>query len=123
MRGDWGIQASVSTCLVNSQTCVDVIAGQATHFICATDCQVLENDFAVFSAYDSRHSTGFSLLVGRSLDADVNVVFAGDGGRLIVADVAVKSIKIRVVAVVPYIAAEGTSFFDGWHHSPTIRNR
>ncbi len=48
-------------------------------------------DFNVFSAYGSRTSVGVSLLVGRSLDADVDVVFAGDGGRLVVADVAVKT--------------------------------
>ena len=34
-----------------------------------------------------------SLLVGHSLDAIVNVVFAGDGGRLLVADVAVKTFE------------------------------
>ena len=70
---------------------VDVAAVQETHFICAADCRVLENDFNVFSAYGSHTSVGVSLLVGRSLDADVNVVFAGDGGQLVVADVAVKS--------------------------------
>ena len=56
---------------------MNVAAVQEIHFISAVDCQVLENDFAVFSAYGSRSSTGISLLVGRSLDADVNVVFAG----------------------------------------------
>ena len=58
--------------------------------------RVLESDFNVFSAYGSRTSVGVSLLVGRSLDADVDVVFAGDGGRLVVA---VKSFKFRLVAV------------------------
>ncbi len=38
------------------------------------------------------------MLVGRSLDADVDVVLAGDGGRLVVADVAVKSFKFRLVS-------------------------
>ena len=60
--------------------CVDVAAVQETHFTCDADCRVLENDFTVFSAYGSRVSAGVSLLVGRSLDADVDVVFAGDGG-------------------------------------------
>ena len=73
--------------------CVDVTAVQETHFTCDADCRVLENDFNVFSAYGSRVSAGVSLLVGRSLDADIDVVFAGDGGRLVVADVAVKSFK------------------------------
>ena len=52
------------------------------------------------------------MLVGRSLDPDVNVVFAGNGGRLVVADIAVKSFKFRVVAVyAPNIAGERTLFF------------
>ena len=74
--------------------CVDVAAVQETHFTCDADCRVLENDFNVFSAYGSQVSAGVSLLVGRSLYADV--VFAGDGGRLVVADVAVKSFKFRL---------------------------
>ena len=91
---------------------VDVAAVQETHFICGADCRVLENGFNVFSAYGSRASAGVSLLVGRSLDADVDAVFAGDGGRLVVADVAVKSFKFRLVAVyVPNFAAERVSFF------------
>ena len=84
--------------------CVDVAAVQETHFTCDADCRVLENDFNVFSAYGSRVSAGVSLLVGRNLDADVDVVFVGDGGRLVVADV--KSFKFRLVAVyAPNIAA------------------
>ena len=91
---------------------VDVAAVQETHFICAADCHVLENDFNVFSAYSSRSSAGISLLVGRSLGADVDVVFAGDRGRLVVADVAVKSFKFRLVVVyAPNIVAERVSFF------------
>ena len=91
---------------------VDVAAVQEIHFICGSDCRVLESNFNVFSAYSSRTSAGVSLLVGRSLDADVNVVFAGDGGRLVVADVAVKSFKFHLVAVyAPNIAAERISSF------------
>ena len=83
-----------------------------SHFICAVDCRVLENDVNVFSAYDSRTSVGVSLLVGRSLDADVDVVFVGDGGRLFVADVAVKSFEFPlVVFYTPNVAAERASFF------------
>ena len=59
--------------------CVDVAAVQETHFTCDADCRVLKNDFNVFSAYGSHVSAGVSLLVGRSLNADVDVVFAGDG--------------------------------------------
>ena len=91
---------------------IDVAAVQETHFTCGADCRVLESDFNVFSAYGSRTSAGVSLLVGRSLDADVDVVFAGDGGRLVVADVAMKSFKFRLVAVyASNIAAERVSFF------------
>ena len=89
---------------------VDVAAVQETHFTCDADCRVLESDFNVFSAYSSRISAGVSLLVGRSLDADV--VFAGNGGRLVVADVAVKSFKFCLVAVyASNITAERVSFF------------
>ena len=90
---------------------VDVAAVQETHFTCGADCRVLESDFNVFSAYGSRTSR-VSLLVGCSLDADVDVVFAGDGGRLVVADVAVKSFKFRLVAVyASNIVVERVSFF------------
>ena len=89
----------------------------------AADCRVQENDFNVFSAYGSRTSVGVCLLVERSLDADINVVFAGDWGRLIVADVVVKSFEFRLVVVyAPNIAAERASFFVGWRRSWTIRN-
>ena len=91
---------------------VDVATVQETHFICAADCRILENDFTVFSANARRSSAGVSLVVGRSLDADIDVVFAGDGGRLVVTDVAVKIFKFRLVAVyVPNIAVERVSFF------------
>ena len=73
---------------------------------------MLESDFNVFSAYGSHTSAGVSLLVGRSLDADVDVVFAGDGGWLVVADVAVKSLKFRLVAVyMSNISTDRVSFF------------
>ena len=89
-----------------------VAAVQETRLICAVDSRVLWNDFNAFSAYGSRSSAGVSLLVGRSLDAAVDVVFAGYGGRLVVADVAVKSFKFRMVAVyAPNITVERVSFF------------
>ena len=91
---------------------VDVTAVQETHFICDVDCRVLESDFNVFSAYSSCTSVWVSLLVGHSLGADVDVVFAGDGGRLVVADVAVKIFKFRLVVVyAPNFAADRASFF------------
>ena len=91
---------------------VDVTAVQETHFICAADCRVLEGDFNVFSAYGSHGSAEVSLLVRRSLDANVDIVFAGDGDRLVVADVSVKSFKFCLVAVyASNIAAKRVSFF------------
>ena len=90
----------------------NVAAVQETYFLCDADSRVLGNDFNVFSAYGSRSSAGVSLLVGRSLDADVDVVFAGNGGRLVVADVAVKSFKFLLVVVYALnFPAERTSFF------------
>ena len=53
---------------------VNVAAVQETHFICAADCRVLEGDFIIFSAFGSRCSTGVSLLVACSLNANVNLV-------------------------------------------------
>ena len=89
-----------------------VAAVQETHFACGAGCRVLEGDFSVFSAGSGRASAGVSLLVGRGLDADVDVVFAGDGGRLVVADVAVGGFRFRLVAVCASgITAEGVSFF------------
>ena len=85
------------------------------------DCRVLENDFVILSAYGNRSSAGVSLLIGRNLIANVNVVFPGDASRLAVADVAVKSFKFWAVAVyASNISGEKT--FDGWYRSSTIRS-
>ena len=92
--------------------CLHVAAVRETHFTCEADCRVLEDDFVIFSAFGSHLSAGVSLLVGCSLDAIVNVVFAGDGGRLLVADVAVKTFEFRIAAVhAPGTAAERRPFF------------
>ena len=53
----------------------------------------------VFSAFDSHCGAEFSLLVGRSLDWIVNLVFASNGSRLLEADVAVKIFDFRKAAV------------------------
>ena len=91
--------------------CVDVAAVQETHFTCGADCHVLESGFNIFSAYGSCISAGVSLLIERSLGADVDI-FAGDRDRLVVADVAVKSFKFHLVAVyAPNIVTERVSFF------------
>ena len=95
-----------------SNLSVNVPEVQETHFASAADCRVLENDYVVLSAYGNRSSVGVSLLIGCSLNADVNLVLADDGGRLVMADVAVKSFEFRVVALyAPNIAVERVSFF------------
>ena len=53
----------------------------------------------VLSAFSNHCSTGVSLLIECSFDAFVNLVFANDRGRLIVADAAVKSFTFQVIAV------------------------
>ena len=78
---------------------VNVTAVQETHFTCAMDCRVVEDDYVVLSAFGNCNSVGVSLLIGRSLNTDVNLVLADDGDRLVVADVDVKSFKFRMVAV------------------------
>ena len=51
-------------------------------------------------------------LYNSSIDTDVNVVFAGDEGRPVVADFPVKSFKFRLVVVyAPNTAVERVSFF------------
>ena len=91
---------------------VDVGAAQEAHLTRTADWRVLEDDVVVLSVYCSRRSVGVFLRVGCSLNADVNLVFADDGDRLVVTNVAVKSFEFRVVAVyAPSIAAERVSFF------------
>ena len=51
------------------------------------------SNYVVLSVYCSRCSVEVSLLIGRSLNTDVNLVLANDGGRLVVADVAVKTFE------------------------------
>ena len=68
------------------------------------------------SVHVSRSSVRVSLLIGRSPNADVNLVLADDrgwlAGWLIVADVAVKSFEFQVDAVYePNIAEERVSLF------------
>ena len=82
-----------------SNLCVKVVAVQETQFICEADCRVLEGNFVVSSAFGSRYGARVTQLVGRSLDAIINLVFADDGGRLVGADVAVKTFEFRIAAV------------------------
>ena len=64
------------------------------------------------SAFGTRCSPGVSLLVGCSLNSNVNLVFAGNEGRLVVAVVIIKSFEFRMVTVyAPNIVFERRSFF------------
>ena len=69
---------------------MNVASEQDTHFNCAAVCRVQKDDYIVFLAYSSRSSVGAFLLIGRSLNADVNLVLANDRGQLLFADDAVK---------------------------------
>ena len=90
---------------------VNVATVQETHFTCAADCQVLEDDYVVLPAYSNHSSVGVFQVVRCSLNTDVNLAFADEGNRLVVADVAIKSFKFGVVAIyAPNIAAEQVSF-------------
>ena len=90
----------------------NVAAVQETHFTCTEDCRTLEDYFVVFSAFGNSCGAGVSLLVGRSLNAIVNLIFAGDEGRLFVVDVVVKTFEFRVFAVhAPNTVGERYSFF------------
>ena len=107
-------ESSKCACLLSelSKLSVNVVAVQETHFTCAADCQVLEDDYVVLSAYGSCSSVGVSVLNGLSLNADVNLILADDGDRLIEADVAVKSFEFWVGAVyTPNITAVEVYFF------------
>ena len=84
-----------------------VVSVQETHFTCTAECRVLEDEYIVLSVFGSRSSVRVSLLIWRSLNADVNLILADDGDRLVVVNVAVKSFEFQVVAVyAPNIAAE-----------------
>ena len=92
--------------------CVDIATVQKTHFTYAADCRMLKDDYVVFSSYGSRSSVGVYLLIGRCLNADVNLVIVVNGGRLFVADAAVKMFEFQVVAAsVTKIVLERVSLF------------
>ena len=53
-----------------------------------------------------------SLQIGSNLDTNVNLVFTGGSGWLVVADVAIKSLEFWMLVVyAPNIASERCSFF------------
>ena len=72
--------------------------------------RVLEDDYVVLLAYGSCSSVEVSLLIGCSLNADVNLILADDGGQLVVADVAVRRFEFWMPAVYAHkIAVERVS--------------
>lgn len=80
--------------------------------MCDVDANVLFNDFVIYSAYLDRRARGVSVLVKRSLDAMVDLVYVGADGRLIVSVIAVSSSSFRVVAVyAPKDHGESVDFF------------
>ena len=92
-----------------SNLSVTVAAVQEIHFTCAADCRVLEDDNVVFSAYGSHSNIRVSLLIGRSPNADVNLILADDEDRLDAADVAVKSFEF----IGPISLQREMTFFGG----------
>ena len=90
---------------------VIVTAVQETHFTRTADFRVLEDDYVVPSAYDSCSSVVVSLLIGRGLNADVNLVLADDGTDCLWLMLPL-SFEFRLVAVyAPNIIAERVSLF------------
>ena len=65
---------------------VDIAAVQETHFTSEEDSRLLAQSYHIYSAYGESNSRGVSILMNRDLNARVDVVFAGIGGRLIVVD-------------------------------------
>ena len=64
---------------------------------------------------------GVSLLTERSLNTDVNLILADDGGQLVVANVVIESFEFRVAAVyVSDITTDNVSFFR--HLAPFLDN-
>ena len=74
--------------------------------------RALESDYVVLSSFGNCNSAWVTMLAERSLNADVNLAFAGDGSQLVVADFAERSFSFRVVAVyAPNCAVERGFFF------------
>ena len=86
-------------CSGNSRTAVYLFS-QCTRLTSFTrNREVLDVGYVVISTLGCRLSIGISLLIGRSLNANVNVAFAGEASPLVVDDIAVRGFKFKVVAV------------------------
>ena len=83
------------------------------------DYRVLEKNYIVFSAFANYNSVEVSLLVGRSLKADVNLIFVDDEDQLVMTYVVTKSFMLQVVVVYrPNCDADKRSFF--WQLRPFL---
>lgn len=78
---------------------MDVVAIQETHYVCDVNAIVMSNEFVVSSAYREQLSRGVSLLVKCSLDTRVGIVHLGVEGQLLMADIAMRTVSFRFVAV------------------------
>ena len=68
----------------------------------------------VLSAFGNHHSTGVSLLAGCSLEVDISLVFAVNRDRLVVANVAVRTHKLK-----PFLSGLGVdSSSSGLEYDP-----
>ena len=103
-----------------SNLSVNVTAVQETQFISAADARVLEDDFVVLSTLGGRCSAGVTLLIGHSLNVDVDLVFGDDEGRLVITDAAVKSFTFRFMR--PINLVRDALFFSSWSRPSAIRS-
>ena len=78
-----------------------VLSDVKSHYrdVVATAIWLSFQHLAIVSAFGYRFSAGVSLFIGRSLNANVYVVFAGEASCLVEANVALRSFNFRVVAV------------------------
>ena len=92
-------------CLLSelSNLSVGVTAVQETHFTCAADCWVLEDDYVVLLVYSSC-----------SLNADVNLVLADDGAGWLWLMLLLKVSSSRWLRFMhPVLLEKGFLFFGG----------
>lgn len=70
---------------------LDVAAIADTLFVCDVDARMLAREFVVYSTHRDQQARGVSLLEKRTLGVRVDLLHVDADGRLILADVAVKS--------------------------------
>ena len=111
----WGLRdPSKCACLLGelSNLCVNVAAVQGLTSLAQRTVRCWRTTLWSFRHSVATVALGISLLVGRSFNDIVTLVFASDGGRLVVANVADKHFEFWVVAVyAPNSIGERRSFF------------